>query len=483
MTMRKAAAIVSVIISISVSAATSPQRKTASILNWGDSPQGYLMTSNERGEWALVHSEEGANTFVQNYWAKHGAAFRAEVMRRIAAADKYFPLGEKKGSETERGRVFIVLGAPNRQRSDRNDKVSPTLSGGGAMNSIEQRAFMTATWIYKPDRLPKVLNVSELTITFQIDVNRGYDTIENPGLIEPYLSRAADYFVANFAQADSRATVSPAPPANARTATVLVPSDDALWAADNALNGAIFTGQPSLSPTEKPFYAVDFYLPKAQFAPVTDVIIAGVIRDASGKQVASVRTGAKTAEYDPNGDRFVDASFELPAGSYNGTFALATPAGKILSVSRRAFTLAPEQVGMSDLLMTSRIDTLDKQQPFDPFTFIATKYNVKGDRRFRTSDSIAYFASVFSPSSDQPSVTLKMRVSRNGNVVDNGVWMPIDLAQTGPHSYLLATKFDPKTFQPGHYLLEVQLRDLKASRTSDAFLKGYAARTEFDVVE
>jgi GWxTD domain-containing protein len=484
MNLRRLAMLTSLLL-VSSGLFAAPPRKAVSILQWGDSPEAYFLTTQERIEWSQISGEQQAQAFINNYWARHGEAFHHEVLTRVAAADKYFPLGERRGSETERGRVFIVLGAPDRQKSDRNDNVASAMSERGNMNSIEQRAFGRATWVYKPDRLPKDLGVAELSVTFQIDVNRGYDTIENPGLIEPYLKRAEDFMVARF-KPPAGTPVPPTPTEiKAAVAASLVPPDDAVWAAENALNGAILTGDSYVSPTDKPFYAVDFYLPKGNFDNVGDVVVAGVIRDGDGRQVASVRTPAKAAQYDAHGDRFVDAGFELPAGHYSGAFALATTDGKILATSRQSFDVMPaEHVGITKVLMTSRIDTLDKQSAFDPFTFVATKYNVKGDRRFRTADKIGYFVTVTNPTaSPDPSMTMKMRVSRDGKVVDNGAWMPVELSQTGPHTYLLATQFEANSLTPGHYSIELQLRDMKADKSSDAYAKGFAGKTEFDVVQ
>ncbi len=258
-----------------------------------------------------------------------------------------------------------------------------------------------------------------------------------------------------------------------------VPPDDAVWGAGNALNGAIVTGESFISPTDKPFYALDFYLPKGSLESIGDVTVAGVIRDGSGQQVASVRTPAKAGQYDANGDRYVDASFEIPAGHYTGAFALATADGKLLATTKNEFDVMPaEHVGVSKILLTSRIDTLDKQQAFDPFTFIAMKYAIKGDRRFHPADKIGYFAVLANPTAaPEPSVMLKMKVSRDGKVLDNGSWTAADLSQTGPHTYLVATQFEPNSLSPGHYTLDVQLRDMKADT------KGFAGKAEFDVVQ
>ena len=480
MNLRRVAIVVSLVIASAVFAA----EKKVAPLEWGGSPQAYLLTAEERAEWSSVHSEGQANEFIANYWAKHGPAFQAEIANRIAAADKYFALGNKKGSETARGRVFVILGAPNRQRTEHTDAPSG-VTGEGARNSIEQNAFSKATWTYLPDRLPKDITIAQLVVIFQIDVNRGFDTLDNLGVVEPYLLRAAGSFVANFKTPAGTAPPTPTEVKAAVGAALPVPADDVIWSAANALNGAIVTSDSYISPTEKPFYAVDFYLPKGNFATVGDVVVAGVIRDGAGKQVASVRTPAKAVQYDANGDRFVDASFELPPGHYTGAFALAATDGKLLASSKSDFDVMPaEHVGLGKIIMTSRVDTLDKQLAFDPFTFVAVKYAVKGDRRFHSADKIGYFASVTNPTAaPEPSMTMKMKVSRDGKVVDSGSWLPVDLAQTGPHTYIVATQFEPNALSPGHYTLELFLRDMKAGKASEAFTKGYAAKTEFDVVQ
>jgi GWxTD domain-containing protein len=474
---------IAIVATLAIASTLFAAEKKETPLEWGSSPQAYFLTAEEKAEWAMVHSEAGANEFIAKYWAKHGPEFQAEVTSRIAAADKYFAFGGKKGSETQRGRVFMILGAPNRQRKLHNDVPSQNSAFGA--NSLEQNALTRETWTYLPDRLPKEIQIAQLEVTFQVDVQRGFDVIDNVGVAEPYLLRTATNFVTHY-KAPGTAAV-PATPTEVKAAVgaaPLVPADDAVWAAGNALNGAVVTGESYISPTEKPFYAIDFYLPKS-FAPAGDVIVAGVIRDGAGKQVASVRTPAKAVQYDANGDHFVDAGFELPAGHYTGAFALASVDGKLLASTRNEFDVMPAgHKGVSKILMTSRIDTFEKQLPFDPFTFVATKYAVKGDRRFRAADKIGYFTVIANPTAaPEPSITMRMRVSRDAQVVDAGSWMPVDLSQTGPHTYLVGTQFEPGSLKPGHYTIEVTLRDMKADKTSEAYTKGYQGKAEFDVVQ
>lgn len=449
-------------------------------LAWGDSPEAYYMTTQERAEWQKVLSQDAATEFIKAYWARRGAAFHNEVRQRAEAADKYFGIHDRKGSTTEKGRVFMILGAPDRVNEQRSMEQRPAGSGGtstfGTNNPLEAQARTRTTWLYKKDRLPQALGVPEMTINFQTDVSRGDQVIENPGLIEPYLKRVVDFQMQQlFASIPAAKPQAPAEvEAKANGATTGPRLDPALWTAPEKLNGAFFTGESFVSPTDKPFYAVSFYLPKLSFAYAKDVVMAGAVKDQSGKEVATIHQKLTAPEYDPDGDRFVDASIELPAGKYVAVFALYDADEKtLLASTRRDIEVAEAtKTRVSPMFMTSRIDTLDTQQAFDPFTFIATKYVIKGDRRFHKSDKIGCFTFIANPT--QASMNMKIKVTRDGKVIDAGAWTPVDLAQTGPRTYLLATQFPASAFQSGHYTIELSLNDPKANTT-------YNQTAEFDV--
>src|SRR5688500_16174326 len=114
-------------------------------------------------------------------------------------ADGRFGLGNNPGSRTAMGEVYMILGGPNEQKTSRGGTLlAPTAPGitnpmAGRMqdSAIEQNANVTYTWIYKKDRLPADLGISELRVDFQTDVARSKQTIENPGNVIPYLRRAA----------------------------------------------------------------------------------------------------------------------------------------------------------------------------------------------------------------------------------------------------------------------------------------------------
>jgi GWxTD domain-containing protein len=95
--------------------------------DWDHSPEAYFLTPAEREEWKKVTTDEQAEKFVALYYAKRGGeAFKTEISRRIAAADQQFKLARtKRGADSVRGRLFVVLGPPSRvsqQRAQENQR-------------------------------------------------------------------------------------------------------------------------------------------------------------------------------------------------------------------------------------------------------------------------------------------------------------------------------------------------------------------------
>jgi len=455
------------------------------LLNWIKSPEAYFATPEELAKWkSEVVSPADARKFIDEYWRKRGEGFRKEVHTRIEFADSKFGLGKTPGSQTAMGEVFMILGSPNEQNTTRGGTLRAPSAGPDPMagkmqdSAIEQGANITNVWVYKKDRLPADLGISELRVEFITDVSRGKQVIDNSGNVIPYLRKAT----ANLSNKAMLAATTP--PAASRRANGS--AADPLWNATPALNGAIFTGETFISPRDNPFYAVSFFLPKdAQaFNEWKSVLMVSLIRDAGGTEVVSQRQQVDLQTYDDAGNRYTDRSFALAPGSYEGMFALYSPDGvTLLSSNRETFDVAPATAPRtSKLLLTSHVDTLDTQDALDPFTFVAQKYAVRGDRRFRTSDKIALFAVVANPAgSPSPQLMQKLTITRDGHAIAK---MPLDaaqLTQTGPNTFLIGLGFDAGSFKPGHYQVELQVLDFKAPAGSNPREKGYVLTNEFDV--
>lgn len=463
--------------------------------DWINSPEAYYATAEERDAWKSVATKEQADAFIAEYWRKRGPQFKKDILTRIEFADEKFSMPGKRGSETKKGQVWMILGSPSREsltRGGANENMSnaPPVGAessgpfGGMGSRIEQNAFQTATWTYDAGRLAKELAVPELKVIFQTEVQRGKQVIENPGLVEPLLKRAGEITslkaIAAYAAAGSQGA-SAAPVAGSAPA-----ADDPLWKAEEKVGGVFITGEPFIAPSESqdPFYAVSFYVPRDAegFRDLKNVLLVGLVRNSQGQQIAAVREQLPLSMYSGAGDRFVEKSFPLAAGKYTGTFALYTPEGSTMLANRRLeFEVPPSTATrVSTILLTSHIETLEKQAPFDPFTFIATRYTVKGDRKFSPADRIAFITLVSNPSNEpQPSMTMRMTITKDGKQIDRTPVQPVDLIQAGPHTWLVGTQFEANTFKPGRYGIELVLRDAKADPSKEPFV----TKTEFEVVQ
>jgi len=99
--------------------------------DWPKSPEAYFLTPAERSEWSSVKTDDDAEKFIASYYAKRGGdRFKAEIARRIAAADEQFKLRRQRGAESQRGRLLIVLGLPTRVT---NARVSARAEGPGPL--------------------------------------------------------------------------------------------------------------------------------------------------------------------------------------------------------------------------------------------------------------------------------------------------------------------------------------------------------------
>ncbi|HTD51790.1 MAG TPA: GWxTD domain-containing protein [Thermoanaerobaculia bacterium] len=81
--------------------------------SWDKSPEAYFLTSEEKAKWKNVKTDNEAEKFVVDYFARREPDLKAKLAERIAVADKYFSAGKVKGSETLRGKVIIVFGPPS----------------------------------------------------------------------------------------------------------------------------------------------------------------------------------------------------------------------------------------------------------------------------------------------------------------------------------------------------------------------------------
>lgn len=98
---------------LSIAIITPVFAATPDIRDWENSPQGYFMTKAEQQEWSAIKTQEDAQHFIDQFLARRGPGFAADVATRAEKADKYLSLGKHPGSKSLRGKLVILLGPPS----------------------------------------------------------------------------------------------------------------------------------------------------------------------------------------------------------------------------------------------------------------------------------------------------------------------------------------------------------------------------------
>ncbi|HEY8172582.1 MAG TPA: GWxTD domain-containing protein, partial [Dehalococcoidia bacterium] len=102
-------------------AATAIADLSPAFIEWGQGPYQFLMTKEEAATWKTLKSDADAKAFVDLFWARRDPTpgtpaneYRSQIEERIQAADKTFAEGKMKGSMTDRGKILLVYGPPQR---------------------------------------------------------------------------------------------------------------------------------------------------------------------------------------------------------------------------------------------------------------------------------------------------------------------------------------------------------------------------------
>ncbi len=162
---------------------------------WGDGAVRFLMTKEEKAEWSRLSDSTARAEFVAAFWQRRDRTpetseneYRDEIEKRIGFADVQFAQGEKKGSLTDRGMVFVLMGPPSYVASRllriEEDPIQAARSAPRSeviMGPTGRVATLTVTpqpmtaekiqgsrevWHYRRDRLPPAVASNEVLFEF-----------------------------------------------------------------------------------------------------------------------------------------------------------------------------------------------------------------------------------------------------------------------------------------------------------------------------
>jgi len=175
--------------------------------DWVDSPVRYLLTDDDKRAFRALADDEARREFVDRFWKRLDPKpetveneLRAEFYRRVQYADARFSTESVRGSLSDRGMVFLVMGPPtyaNRSVLKNSEDLMTVLSNteivnigsasrrpsGGTLVRADRAHAMTdpgdtdgqaEIWYYRGDRIPKGVPYNE--VVFQFFTRKGYGT-------------------------------------------------------------------------------------------------------------------------------------------------------------------------------------------------------------------------------------------------------------------------------------------------------------------
>ncbi|HEY6146697.1 MAG TPA: GWxTD domain-containing protein [Thermoanaerobaculia bacterium] len=161
--------------------------------DWASGPVRYLLTPEEKKAWEVLSGTADRTAFVTKFWASRDPRpetaqneFREEFERRVIFADGAFRQGELRGSLTDRGMVFVLIGPPfnvgrrpitaAEDGSDvRNNSLTGSLDTIGKLkdtSEMDTSRNLMETWTYRRESLPPAAPYKE--VVFHFITRKGY---------------------------------------------------------------------------------------------------------------------------------------------------------------------------------------------------------------------------------------------------------------------------------------------------------------------
>ena len=401
---------------------------------WANGPVKWIMTPEEAANWKRVRSDADAKAFMDLFWARRDPSpgtptneFQADFDARVDYADKQFAQARKRGSLTDRGRVFIVLGPPySVARTNPEGQGTVQTPSFGDDRTTLQNYSPRQLWKYEQTRTTINLGQPVAEVAFIDQYASNEWTLErqartpiddllkrtvNSAITQPNLTSAPDY----TAQAQQPVPAAPLAPAAPAVTGLTTPSLVAAIAAAKTTpdTNLAVTYSEMLTPDGKFFVPVQLYIPKSANLTADSVTtFFGVIEDNSGNRVLTFEEPATLSS--SKGDLYFDKSLDIQPGTYRATLGLAAADGKpviITSSPMEVKGLAPTEPGISRLVLANDIHQTDEAALVGaPFAFGRVKIVPKGSRTFTNKDEINYFVEVINPALDPGTNLPKLQV-------------------------------------------------------------------------
>jgi GWxTD domain-containing protein len=436
---------------------------------WVDEVRPLILPEEEKSYKGLKNNADAAE-FQKIFWARRDPnldtpenEFQAEYLKLVAEVDPKFKTAGRSGSQTDCGRIYILMGAP--------DSVKKEPSAEVAFRSPE-------TWTYK-DRPTMTFKGGSLDIPLD-----GTCMLPQGNRFADQLNRIAELKVIQTNLSYKY---------DAKGALVKLVD---LLPKPTPVQALLKEPRTDFPLTAKPIMEI-----RSQDG--ASVFVAGLIQgdasgltvsDAGGKKMArvivSVHSTDKEGRVLKSMDREVSAevvdnkfvsAFGMPLrpGDHTMKIAAIDPKTSKGAVAQIAFktqdygaelTVSPVMV-LADILEGQ---TPVKDDPFFEFTFGATKFVPRYGNAFKKTESVTLLAAIYGAAKDEAgkiSVVGGFQIIKDGKTLAKAPDQTYDVEPATPS----AGPVPLGSYAPGKYIAQLRLRDNVAK-------KDYVKETEFEII-
>lgn len=137
-------------------------RLSPELSRWPEGPVRWLLLDDEARRFAALRDDVEARRFIVEFWAKRdrdaggeGNETRERFLMRVDVADRLYAEPSRRGSLTDRGAVYLLLGPPSELRQMR--RTAPAVEPRARRMSatgLARRSIVVEAWTYRPEDLP-----------------------------------------------------------------------------------------------------------------------------------------------------------------------------------------------------------------------------------------------------------------------------------------------------------------------------------------
>ncbi len=476
---------------VAAAAALAQEKLNKSDKNWVEKEVGAIVTAQEKATFEEIHKDD-RKLFKDLFWMRRDFnpttsenEFQKEYEARVKAADENFRGRGQKGSESDMGRIFLLLGGPNQQKRGGSEggpdtePPSDTASGGEepgsepGFGSLEggQGDSQSMTWIYDPN--PGLGIPNGLTVSFRQQSEFGFRLVASDELTKQ-LERVKERLVANpsvnYSRDESgrlrKADMKFDPNSPAKLALkALQETGQTSDAVPFEVSTAFFRASAG-----QIYIPLDFVL--GQGPALAKAMVFGSVVNADGITVNQFEESAELGK-DATGRSVWEMPLQVQPGTYKLYLGIMDEAGTTTGtqiVDLEVPDLATTELQISSILMFAEGKQIGEAMGSPGRAFLLGGYHFTPKRQmiYTNQDQLSgvFYAYNYGVEGDKPNLTVHLSFSKEGQ--GRGATKEEPFMLQTPEMAL--TIFDiplsiPNFKEPGNYKVTVKVTDKVTQKT------------------